>query len=88
MNGITLFTVQGALLINRITGNIHNPAEGLIPDWYCNLVTRINGGYSPLKPFSRIHCNTPDGVVANMLSHFQNEIVFTIIYGRVCHGEC
>ena len=80
MDGIFLFALNGSSLINRVSDDIHNPAEGFWPDWDTDGSTRISDFLASDQSFSGIHSNGPDPGVSQMLGHLQHQSVFDTVY--------
>ena len=66
--------------VDSLANYIHDPAADLRTDRHCDRRTGTYSLHAPSKPVSRIHCNSPDRILSNMLLHFYNKLSPIIFY--------
>ena len=66
--------------VNSFANYIHDPAADLGTDRHCDRRTGTYRLHAPSEPVCRIHCNSPDRILSNMLLHFYNKLSSIIFY--------
>lgn len=75
MDGSVLISLDGTSLVDGLTNNVDNTAEGLGTDGYKNWVAGIINGLATDKTFSGVKSDSSDVVTAEMLSDLEDESV-------------
>lgn len=75
MDGSELISIDGTSLVDGLTNNVDNTAEGLGTDGDENWVTSILNGLATDKTFSGVESDGSDVVTAEMLSDLEDESV-------------
>jgi len=75
VDGSELISLDGTSLVDRLTNNVDNTAEGLGTDGDKNWVASILNGLATDKTFSGVESDGSDVVTAEMLSDLEDESV-------------
>ena len=65
--------VDWATLVNRLTNDVHNAAEGAVADWDLDGVTSVFDALATDQTFGTVHGDATDGVLAKMLCDFEDQ---------------
>ena len=79
MNGTEFVGVDGTALINRLTNDINDSAEGFRADGHKNGGTSVRDGLTTDETFGRVKSDGSDVVATEMLGDFEHESVFSSI---------
>ncbi len=75
MDWIFYFGVDGSSFVDWVTDDIHNSAEGFGADWNTDWCAGIDDFLASDETFSRVHSNSSDSGVSQMLGNFEDQSV-------------
>ena len=76
MDWVSDFGFDWASLIDGVSNDVHNPAEGLWPDGDTDRSSGINDFLTSDESLCGVHSNCSDSGVSKMLSDLEDESVF------------
>ncbi len=80
-----LISLDRAFLVNRLTDNVHDTAEGSGTDRHVDRRTGIGNFLTADQTVGGVHGDCPDGVFTKMLCDFENQSDITDLGGQCVH---
>ncbi len=87
MDAVLFFIADRPHFVNRLTDNVHDPAQGLAANRCADLLAGIDNSLATLETVGGVHGDGTHRVFTQMLSNFKHQVVLTVINGRVGHFQ-
>ena len=87
MDGIMVLGTDGAHLVHGSAHDVDDAAQGLAAHGHLDGVARVRHRHAPHQAVRGIHGDTAGRVFAQVLRHFDDEVVGLVIDGRVGHRQ-
>ena len=79
MNGPLLRGLDRAGFVDRLANHVHDASQGLGANWNRDGFSGIDNFLAADQPLGRVHGNGADGVLAEMLRHFEHQTVALVV---------
>ena len=83
MNRHHFFLADWAKTVNRTAHDVQDPAQAGLADWHHDGFAGVFGSRAPDQTVGNVHGNRPDHIIAQVLGHFDHQVIRFIIDGRI-----
>src|SRR5262249_23457010 len=78
---------DGIAVVDRLSDHVEDTAERRLPDWHLDRPTGVDDVHTAREAVRRVHCDSSDAVVAEVLLDLRNQLAGFTVFGRDLDAE-